>query len=366
MPHDAISKQIRAVDVFTPGAFPEYTYVERGEERLESTLASALETPGLIISLAGPSKSGKTVLVEKVVGKDTLIPISGASIKSVDDVWKRVFEWMGTPASVSESSTKSASVGVAASAKGSVGIPLVAKGESGLTGNIEGKLASTVQSVRDRRGLAQIVAEISKSDYVILLDDFHYMSPDLQKEVANVLKEAVRLEVKIVTAVVTHRGDDVMRANPELRGRIRSIDVKYWAKSELTAIAIAGFGALNASVDPAAIATFVDEAAGSPQLMQSLCLETCKVHGLDSAHQGLTPMMINVSKESVCAILQHTSGTTDYRSIVNILDDGPKTRGTERKIYRCRDGTSGDVYSVLLKAVAHDPPQLSFTYDQLL
>ena len=35
-------------------------------------------------------------------------------------------------------------------------------------------------------------------------------------------------------------------------------------------------------------------------------------------------------------------------------------------MYQFRDGTRGDVYRCALKAVAADPPQLSFKYDVLL
>jgi hypothetical protein len=50
---------------------------------------------------------------------------------------------------------------------------------------------------------------------------------------------------------------------------------------------------------------------------------------------------------------------------VDVIDAGPRTRGVERKIYSFRDGTAGDVYRCVLKAVAADPPRLSFAYDEL-
>ncbi len=183
---------MRAVEIFTPGAFPQYTYVERRDERLEATLANALSVPGQIVSLAGPSKSGKTVLVERVVGKDNLIPISGASIKTVDDVWTRIFEWMGSPESSSETATKQTSVGLDVSAKGAVGLPMLAKVELGSVGHLAGGFSNATQVVHKRQGLAQIVKEIGNSDFVVLLDDFHYMTDEVQAEVAKALKEAVR------------------------------------------------------------------------------------------------------------------------------------------------------------------------------
>ena len=85
-----------------------------------------------------------------------------------------------------------------------------------------------------------MVHEIGGSDFVVLLDDFHYMDRGIQIEVAKTLKEAVRLGIKIITAAVSHRGDDVVRANPELRGRVRTIDLRYWRELELAQIASTG------------------------------------------------------------------------------------------------------------------------------
>src|SRR5260221_1422784 len=65
-------------------------------------------------------------------------------------------------------------------------------------------------------------------------------------------------------------------------------------------------------------------------------------------------------------ILEATAAATNFRSLVDVLDSGPRTRGTERKTYKFVDGSEGDVYRCVLKAVAGDPPRLSFPYDDLL
>ena len=49
----------------------------------------------------------------------------------------------------------------------------------------------------------------------------------------------------------------------------------------------------------------------------------------------------------------------------DVLDSGPRTRGTERKMYQFSDGTEGDVYRCILKAVSANPPQLSFSYEEI-
>jgi hypothetical protein len=304
------------------------------------------------------------VLVEKVVGFEDLITITGAGISSPDEIWSRVLDWMKVPSSTEVSSSTSGSVSIDGKAKANVAIPLIGKAEAEGGGSAEVGHERGKAATFERGGLAQVVHEIANSDYVLLVDDFHYMPRDVQAETAKSLKEAVRLGIKVCTAAVVHRGDDLVRANPELRGRVRAIDLEYWKPGELHKIATAGFGALNADVTEQLIDELVGEAAGSPQLMQLLCLQSCFV--LDLRVQPTLHRKIEVSTEQRRAILEQTSSNTDFRSLIDVLDAGPKTRGQERKVYSFNDGSSGDVYRAVLKAVAHDPPRLSFAYSELL
>ena len=86
-----------ATEIFTPTDVPTLTYVERASRDYESDLKAAFAIPKMVVSISGPSKSGKTTLVTKVVASDNLIHLYGASIKSPDDLWKSVIAWMGGP-----------------------------------------------------------------------------------------------------------------------------------------------------------------------------------------------------------------------------------------------------------------------------
>jgi hypothetical protein len=189
------------------------------------------------------------------------------------------------------------------------------------------------------------------------------MPRDVQVEAAKRLKEAVRAGLKIATASVSHRGDDVVRANPELRGRVKAIDLTYWGPDELKRIAFAGFEALGVRLSGDILDAFVREAAGSPQLMQLICLNACFALDVREASAIAQPIEVNATR--LRAILQQASSSTDFRSLVDVLEAGPKKRGSERKTYTFRDGSTGDVYRCVLKAIAADPPRLSFPYDNL-
>ncbi|QDT07977.1 hypothetical protein K227x_64070 [Rubripirellula lacrimiformis] len=348
---------IRATDVFTPSDYPIQTYIARDDERLENRLRDALATPGEIVSLSGPSKSGKTVLIQRVVGEDELIVITGAGLESGAMLWDRVLNWIGIPAESSEQASASFGGSISASAGGKAGIPLVAQGEASteLKGNASKTTGKSTSNVRG--GLQQVASEIAGSDFVLLVDDFHYMPREIQSQVAREIKEAARLQVKICTASVPHRSDDVVRGNPELRGRIRAIDSDYWDIPHLVAIGDIGFPLLNVTLDPASLNFFATEASGSPQLMQALCLQVCftmNIRDFQGEHKTLT-LDQTVRDE----ILEETSTRTDFSSLVAKCHKGPNTRGTERKEYCLSDGSSGDVYRTVLLAMAADPPALS-------
>ncbi len=354
---------LKATEVFTPGAFPAHTYVERGGEGLEQMLRDAIDTPGQVASLVGPSKSGKTVLVERVVGRDLLIPITGAGISSPDDIWNRVLDWMGIPAVHATGKTRSGTLGAGVSGSAGMSAFGLAKGQVEGSTEVGLELGRATSSTYSRGGLQQVVQEIAESEFVVLVDDFHYMPREVQSEAAKSLKEAVRRGVRVCTAAVSHRGDDLVRANPELRGRVKAVDLRYWAREDLQQIASVGFSELNAAVNGPCLDCFVAEAAGSPQLMQLLCLNACFVLGIRSAFGANSNCPVDANQ--LQTVLKQSSTSTDFRSLVDVLDAGPKTRGTERKLYQFKDGSRGDVYKAVLKAVASDPPSLSFSYEDL-
>ena len=355
---------IFAVEVFTPNDFPQYTYVERGAENLEHRLRDALKMPKAVVSISGPSKSGKTVLVERVVTKENLIDVSGAEIQSPAQLWDRVLDWMGAPSSVTKQSAKGSSDQVSGKVSGGVQLPLIAK-----VGADAGYQATTSQSgstttTAARGGLTQVAKEIAGSAFIVLIDDFHYMNREVQVEAAKQIKTAAERGIRICVASVPHRSDDVVRSNPELRGRTTNLDTTYWSPRELMQIATIGFARLNASIHERDASRLANEACGSPQLMQAICLQACYHLGLRVAQER--QVAIRLDDEKFRAIMESTSLQSNHSSLVSRMHQGPKIRGTERKEFTFSDGTKGDVYRCLLLAIAQDPPTMDLPYTELM
>ncbi len=240
---------------------------------------------------------------------------------------------------------------------------LIAKGEvsaSG-TGTSAEKIASTTSQHVDY--LQLLIKELAGSDFVLFIDDFHYIAADVQNQVAEQIKEAIDKGVSIVCASVPHHSEDLLRANPDLQGRFMPIDFDYWDNRTLLSIADLGFKELGISLPRSVVELFSGEAAGSPQLMQTICLNAC--YELNIRESVAKPVDLTPDDKFIDRVCTR-SLSTDFSKTVEKLIEGPKTRGKDRLTYRLRDGSNHDVYVLTLLAIAANPPALRFSYTELL
>jgi hypothetical protein len=354
----------RRTEVFTPNDVPTITYVDRAEHHFDQRLRDAFSVPKMIISLSGPSKTGKTVLVNKVVERENLIPVSGASIKNADDLWAKVLAWMESPSSISEKTETTGKIELGGKAGGEGGIPLIAKAKVEAEGKLGGEFKKGTEKVFDVGGLRQVIKEIAGSPYTVFIDDFHYIARGEQVSIGRQIKEAAEAGVRICTASVPHRADDVVRSNTELRGRVIAVDTGRWSEAELEQIGYKGFQALNMDIAPSVLRRLSSEAFGSPQLMQAICLNLCFEQRIEEtlAQQR----RIELDLLSLQNVFERTSTQSDFSTMVYRLHAGPKLRGHERKEFTFIDNSKGDVYRCVLLALKQDPPVLTVSYDGML
>ena len=77
-------------DIFKPGTYPQKTYVSRNSSgtryTYEERLKQSLSIEGYLTYIVGPSKIGKTVLCENVIGRENMVSMSGNdSLKSMTE-----------------------------------------------------------------------------------------------------------------------------------------------------------------------------------------------------------------------------------------------------------------------------------------
>ena len=357
---------MKASEVFTPGSTPKYTYYERPEQQLEEQLLHAIETKGYLTSISGPSKCGKTVLCESVLGKkeESMLLVPGGGIASERVFWDRMRAQLELPSrvdaqrSVQESKVSSNSVKFSLGSKDVIGV------SGGLSrGDGAQAKSSQLHSYVGPNG-PQMLEHLRKQDIRLVVDDFHYITPPVQKLLAQQFKEAARQGTTIVLVSITERSDQAIRANPDLRGRLLTIDIPFWTSEELRAIPMKGFKVLNVDSHVDVVELFTQESVGSPQLMQALCLELCRFWKLEEPYE--TPKTMTCPPGAAQMFLRKTAALANCKTAFDLLQSGPKVHGSPRKAYRLKNGNEGDIYAVLLRAIPHGEPQLSLRYQEIM
>lgn len=358
-----MNEVLKATEVFVPTAFPTLTYVNRADEKHENAVRDASDTPNTVISVSGPSKTGKTVLIQKTLGEDNIIPIYGAQIAQADDVWSAILNWIEAPSTISVSDTSADSITPEAGLSSEIGISGFAKvgGKVGVA-STSTKSAMTGQ-VRQNNGLAAVSREIAKSDFTVFLDDFHYIPRELQEDVGRQIKAGSEVGIRFCIASVPHRSDDVVRSNHELRGRTMNIDTDYWSIDDLVQIGAKGFREMNVTVSEEILKRLAEESCTSPQIMQALCLQLCFT--LEVRRRPDQRIEAELNPAQLTDVLEQTSGRSDFTSLVKQMHVGPRVRGTERKTFNFKDGSEGDAYRAALLALTADPPLMELNYAEI-
>jgi hypothetical protein len=292
-----------------------------------------------------------------------MILVSGAEVQNGDDLWSRVLSWMDLPASVADQTMKSSGHRFGGEASGKADFVL-AEASGKTSYDHTRSTATAVTETRSDDGLARVVREIANSTFVVFLDDFHYIPENGRTDVARHIKAGAERGIRVCVATVPHRADDVVRTNHELRGRLAQVDTSFWTVEELAQIALAGFSKLLVTITPQQAARLAEEACGSPQLMQRICLDVCFDFGI--RHEQTEKVPINLEGTRLHSILEQSSTHADFGTMVANMHQGPKTRGTERRVHSLIDGSEGDVYRVLLLALAHGNPTMVLPYNLLM
>lgn len=348
------SEPLRVGKVFVPGGRPTITYVPRSELNLEDRVRDYLDERHKVLSVSGPTKTGKTVLLRSAVPGDA-IWLSGGAITSVSDYWSTLADSLdldsesGTDGLLSHTETDNGHLGV------NVGVV-----EGGLGG--EDQITRAHTSVKRRQHGprdASRRALMADPDRVIVIDDFHYIPSDVQLDIARGMKDLVFEGVGFVVAAVPHRAYDVVRVEKEMTGRVAQLEVGFWEAADLRQIPERGFEALGVRVSPEIVERLVSECFQSPHLMQEFCLGLCKAAGVREQVAEPVELSPPAWPDFFRSLAPDTSKTA-----FDLLARGPRQR-SDRKPRRLVGGVETDIYGTVLRAIAKTGPLTELTYEQL-
>ncbi|MBU0920636.1 MAG: hypothetical protein ABIJ49_10440 [Pseudomonadota bacterium] len=230
-----MTKEYFVEEVFVPGGMPKLTYISRAKLTLEKDLQKVSRNLCKLVTLTGSTKSGKTVLTNKIFPRSNPknIWIDGGSIGEENDFWSFILEALHEYTSHEESTTSESSSSISGDATGEIGVPLLVKGK-GKIGATNGKKSSDGEkSSRTLSPRAAAILAIRKHTPTIIIDDFHYLSRKFQGDIVRALKPLIFDGLAVVAIAIPHRRYDAVKVEKEMTQRIHPIPVPAWSKDEL-------------------------------------------------------------------------------------------------------------------------------------
>lgn len=351
---------MRVREVFVAGGQPEATYVERQQFNLEARVAEYLEELHKVLSISGPTKSGKTVLVRKLLPRGEALWVSGGQIESAEDFWEIINEEFATPQVFSQKTAASQSHVEARTLDATIK-------PGGMGGSVASNVSGTQQSSTENSSTwnadpkRAAIRSLSSTKSPLVIDDFHYLERDIQTTIIRSLKDPVFDGLPVVLLSVPHRSYDAVRVEREMTGRLAQIQIHLWDTEELKQIAYKGFEALNLICDDAIISHLALESFGSPHLMQDFCGTLCRINGVSEKAVG-EAQEIRAPAEWQKFFKSRASEAS--KTAFDRLAMGPRQR-TERMQRETHTGDKIDIYKAVLLGIANTGPKMQISYEEI-
>lgn len=341
-------------DVFTPGGLPSVTYVDRDHLKLEDKLADVLARGFAFTVVTGPTKSGKSVLCKKVLERGNLVTVDGGQVRSESDFWANISHRLNLPTSKTNASgeTESATFGNEASINAAV---IQAKGSKSTT-----KTGSqTTTRLYNHSPILGVIEKLIQSKTSLMVDDFHYIDPQVQRAIIQSLKSAVFEGVAVFLLAVPHRAFDPLTVENEVEGRFKHVPIPNWSLDDLLLIPERGFQALNVEVSRETQRRICQDSFGNPLLVQEICSEFCLQNGVRQ-RQGQQKKLDETLLETTYQDMAESKGFPTFQK----LKMGPEKRRS-RQLRVMRHGGEEDIYTALLAAIARLGPRTETRLDDI-
>ncbi|MDA8440095.1 MAG: hypothetical protein M0Z51_14725 [Propionibacterium sp.] len=345
------TERILTRNVFVAGGNPDVTYNPRDARRLEADIREFMAQSGKALSVSGPTKSGKTVLIQRLLPESQAIWLHGSDIADPSAFWRAIVDWFGMYDTIELTDDRAVRLGAEGSVEG--GVP--GFGKVSATASGDQTTASGARYARTRTYSDLARERLATTPVPIVIDDFHYIPEAARREISRAIKTLIRI-VPVVMIAVPHEAFDAVTQEPEMGGRVWHLKITLWTEDELACIAEAGFAALGiVDLGGAVTQRLAASSFGAPFLMQQLCFDICAAHEIYEAQHDTSPVLsepdggwdgffLRIAERSVPPVFE-------------MLRKGPKVRGQERIARVFKDGRQTDIYGAVLSALAEAGPK---------
>lgn len=258
-------------------------YVSR--EAVDGKLIDSLSRQQHIV-IYGSSKQGKTSLRKNCLNDSDYVVISCQNKWLLGELHSAILKECGFSIRQSVEKSVSGKHKVIAEVEGKGKIPLLA--ELAGKGSYEHERGSEETTTfvpleldpEDTNDIIRALEQIGFNKYIVL-EDFHYLPDETQKDFSFALKTFhEKSRISFIIVGVWREENRLIGFNGDLTDRVLSVDVDTWDVGSLTEVIEAGGQLLNVTFDPDFVNELLHRCFDSVHIVQEACRRVCRSAGV--------------------------------------------------------------------------------------
>lgn len=263
--------------VFGVSASQVLSYIERTD--VDDKFRDALSTDKQII-VYGASKQGKTALVSKYLPYKENLQISVTPKTEIRDIYASVLRQSGIIIESKHTKQNGRETSTSGALSFTARIPFFGDGK--ISTKAEGKSSDGYMSefieIPFNLELPQDISELLgkiKSTRWIIIENFHYLNDERQRQLAFDLRTFQELGVRFIILGVWREKNRLAQFNGDLLDRTIEVPVEPWTTEEFQKVAEKGSAALAVRFSQSVLNKLIEASFGSIGVFQELLKEYC-------------------------------------------------------------------------------------------
>jgi Cdc6-like AAA superfamily ATPase len=272
------------------------TYIERPV--VDETFTKGLQKNKHII-VYGASKQGKTSLTNKHLSEKDYVKVNCSPTSTTLDIYNSIARQLDIEILESHEVTTTVGGEAKVGLKAKVRIPLFggADAETEATASTEKENGKSFKVIDFNLALAQDLSELLKSvnfNKRIILENFHYLSEDIQKQLAIDLRIFEDYNILFIVLGIWREKNRLAQFNGDLLDRVIEVPVEPWEREDLKKIVAEGLPLLNTTFENV-VDYIIDSCFDSVGVFQEICKESCYAAGVNETSANL----VEITKDHV-------------------------------------------------------------------
>ena len=323
-------------------------YVTR--EEVDDLLIDSLARDKHLV-IYGSSKQGKTCLRKNCLEEDDYITVTCNNRWDIGDLQAAILKNSGYTLELGQTKTVSGNQKVFATIGGKLGIPGIGEvsgqvGEEDADGEtVETSTAKLELDIYDVNDIIGALGNVGFNKYIVL-EDFHYLQIEVQKDFAIALKAFHEAsDLCFIVVGVWLEENRLIQFNGDLTGRVIAINADKWSEEELRQVVLEGEKLLNVKFDEAFAKDLIDGAFESVSIVQESCYEVCVSERVYQTQKELTTVGFGLNARSFVKKVVDTQSGRYSTFITNFSTGFQDTRLKMHKwlLYPVLTSTSEDL-----------------------